>query len=58
MSDPSGYRSQLGDARVDRRLVASLLLEQGIPVRALVHKLDARSDGYVSRARRWSRATS
>src|SRR5205807_1097114 len=25
--------------------VASLLLEQGIPVRALVHKLDARSDG-------------
>src|SRR5438132_4467636 len=27
------------------RLVASLLLEQGIPVRALVHKLDARSDG-------------
>jgi uncharacterized protein YbjT (DUF2867 family) len=26
------------------RLVASLLLEQGIPVRALVHKLDARSD--------------
>ena len=27
------------------QLVASLLLEQGIPVRALVHKLDARSDG-------------
>ena len=27
------------------RLVASLLLEQGIPVRALVHKLDSRSDG-------------
>jgi uncharacterized protein YbjT (DUF2867 family) len=27
------------------RLVASLLLEQGIPVRAFVHKLDARSDG-------------
>src|SRR2546430_1745740 len=27
------------------RLVASLLLKQGIPVRALVHKLDARSDG-------------
>lgn len=27
------------------RLVASLLLEQGIPVRALVHKLDLRSDG-------------
>jgi uncharacterized protein YbjT (DUF2867 family) len=26
------------------RLVANLLLEQGIPVRALVHKLDARSD--------------
>jgi uncharacterized protein YbjT (DUF2867 family) len=26
------------------RLVASLLMEQGIPVRALVHKLDARSD--------------
>ena len=26
------------------RRVASLLLEQGIPVRALVHKLDARSD--------------
>lgn len=26
------------------RLVASLLLERGIPVRALVHKLDARSD--------------
>jgi len=26
------------------RLIASLLLEQGIPVRALVHKLDARSD--------------
>jgi uncharacterized protein YbjT (DUF2867 family) len=27
------------------RLVASLLLEQGLPVRALVHKLDSRSDG-------------
>ena len=27
------------------RLVAGLLLEQGIPVRALVHKLDSRSDG-------------
>ena len=27
------------------RRVASLLLEQGIPVRALVHRLDARSDG-------------
>jgi uncharacterized protein YbjT (DUF2867 family) len=27
------------------RLVASLLLEQGIRVRALVHKLDSRSDG-------------
>ena len=27
------------------RLVASLLMEQGIPVRALVHKLDSRSDG-------------
>ncbi len=26
------------------RLVASLLLEQGVPVRALVHKLDSRSD--------------
>ena len=26
------------------RQVASLLLQQGIPVRALVHKLDARSD--------------
>src|SRR5271156_2890387 len=26
------------------RLVASLLLKQGIPVRAFVHKLDARSD--------------
>src|SRR5580692_8511456 len=26
------------------RLVASLLMEKGIPVRALVHKLDARSD--------------
>jgi len=26
------------------RRVASLLMEQGIPVRALVHKLDARSD--------------
>jgi len=26
------------------RLIASLLLEQGIPVRALVHKLDSRSD--------------
>jgi uncharacterized protein YbjT (DUF2867 family) len=26
------------------RLVATLLLEQGIPVRALVHKLDSRSD--------------
>ena len=26
------------------RRVASLLLEQGIPVRALVHKLDSRSD--------------
>jgi uncharacterized protein YbjT (DUF2867 family) len=26
------------------RFVASLLMEQGIPVRALVHKLDARSD--------------
>jgi len=27
------------------RLVASLLLERGLPVRALVHKLDSRSDG-------------
>lgn len=27
------------------RVIASLLLEQGIPVRAFVHKLDARSDG-------------
>lgn len=27
------------------RLVASVLLEQGFPVRALVHKLDSRSDG-------------
>ena len=27
------------------RLVATFLLEQGIPVRALVHKFDARSDG-------------
>jgi nucleoside-diphosphate-sugar epimerase len=27
------------------RLITSLLLEQGIPVRALVHKLDSRSDG-------------
>jgi uncharacterized protein YbjT (DUF2867 family) len=27
------------------RLVARLLLKQGIPVRALVHKVDARSDG-------------
>ncbi|MGH9500252.1 MAG: NmrA family NAD(P)-binding protein [Terriglobales bacterium] len=27
------------------RQVASLLLEQGIPVRALVHKIDSRSDG-------------
>jgi len=26
------------------RQVASLLLEQGIPVRALVHKIDSRSD--------------
>ncbi|HWO37816.1 MAG TPA: NAD(P)H-binding protein, partial [Candidatus Acidoferrum sp.] len=26
------------------RLVASLLMEKGIPVRAFVHKLDARSD--------------
>src|SRR5579884_1117570 len=26
------------------RLVAALLMERGIPVRALVHKLDARSD--------------
>lgn len=26
------------------RLVASLLMESGVPVRALVHKLDARSD--------------
>ena len=26
------------------RLITSLLLEQGIPVRALVHKLDSRSD--------------
>src|SRR5215471_5921662 len=26
------------------RRVASLLMEQGIPVRALVHKLDSRSD--------------
>jgi len=26
------------------RLVAELLLKQGIPVRAFVHKLDARSD--------------
>ncbi len=27
------------------RKITSLLLEQGIPVRALVHKLDSRSDG-------------
>jgi len=27
------------------RLITSLLLEQGIPVRALVHELDSRSDG-------------
>ena len=27
------------------RRAATLLMEQGIPVRALVHKLDARSDG-------------
>ena len=27
------------------RVVATLLLEQGLPVRAFVHKLDARSDG-------------
>src|SRR3984885_13513157 len=26
------------------RLITSLLLEQGIPVRSLVHKLDSRSD--------------
>jgi hypothetical protein len=26
------------------RVVAGLLLQQGIPVRAFVHKLDARSD--------------
>ena len=26
------------------RVIANLLLEQGIPVRAFVHKLDARSD--------------
>src|SRR5580704_7400272 len=26
------------------RVITSLLLEQGIPVRALVHKLDSRSD--------------
>ena len=26
------------------RLITSLLLEQGLPVRALVHKLDSRSD--------------
>ncbi len=30
-------------------LVASLLMEQGIPVRALVHKLDARSDDLRNR---------
>jgi len=27
------------------RRLATMLMEQGIPVRALVHKLDARSDG-------------
>jgi len=35
---PGGTQGSTG------RLVTSLLLEQGIPVRALVHKLDSRSD--------------
>ena len=37
-------RARRRNTRVHRTAVAGLLLEQGIPVRALVHKLDARSD--------------
>jgi len=46
MSDPILVTGAAGGTQGSTgRLVASLLLEQGIPVRALVHKLDARSDG-------------
>lgn len=40
------------------RVVASLLLQQGVPVRALVHKLDRGPMSFVNRVRKWSRATS
>src|SRR6516162_6680668 len=45
MSQPILVTGAAGGAQGSTgRRVASLLLEQGIPVRALVHKLDARSD--------------
>ena len=40
------------------RLVAALLLKQSIPVRAFVHKLDARSDELRRQVRKSSRAIS
>ena len=45
MSQPILVTGAAGGAQGSTgRRVASLLLEQGIPVRALVHKLDSRSD--------------
>ncbi len=45
MSQPILVTGAAGGAQGSTgRQVASLLLEQGIPVRALVHKLDSRSD--------------
>jgi len=45
MSDPILVTGAAGGTQGSTgRRVANLLLEQGIPVRALVHKLDARSD--------------
>jgi uncharacterized protein YbjT (DUF2867 family) len=34
------------------RQVATLLIEKGMPVRALVHQLDSRSDGLRKQGRR------
>jgi nucleoside-diphosphate-sugar epimerase len=39
------------------RVIAKLLLEQGIPVRAFVRNLDARSDELRARVRKLLRAT-
>jgi uncharacterized protein YbjT (DUF2867 family) len=45
MSQPILVTGAAGGAQGSTgRLIASLLLEQGIPVRALVHRLDSRSD--------------